>query len=246
MAWIVPADVEAALGVPTAAGDADYLTSCTDAANVWAYERRHSAGYTDDQVVVPSERVKLGTVLYAVALYRERGSVDSFASFEDFPVPPPGTYSQINRLLGIPRPCVDLPTVPVVVGTDYLTQVEADARYSRLGHAHGETVAGTWTYSTNTSPPPNTGQVRIGTGVIYLSTQTDDGTDATAVLNALTGADLLVIQDKDDSTRFRRYDITAGVMQSGYGEITVTEIESSGTLSNNQKVIVAIHVGASA
>jgi hypothetical protein len=42
--------------------------------------------------------------MYAAVLYRERGSVDSFASFEGMGVPTPyGSNGQINRLLGINR-----------------------------------------------------------------------------------------------------------------------------------------------
>jgi hypothetical protein len=39
-----------------------------------------------------------------MALYRERGSVDSFASFQDMTITAaPGTMGQIMRLLGVNR-----------------------------------------------------------------------------------------------------------------------------------------------
>jgi hypothetical protein len=42
--------------------------------------------------------------MYAAALYRERGSVDSYASFQDMAITAPtGTMGQIMRLLGIRR-----------------------------------------------------------------------------------------------------------------------------------------------
>ena len=45
-----------------------------------------------------------GTIMFAGSLYRERGSVDSFASFEQMGTPVPyGQNGQINRLLGINR-----------------------------------------------------------------------------------------------------------------------------------------------
>ena len=47
--------------------------------------------------------MRLGTGLYAMSLYRERGSVDSFQSFEAAPIAGFGTMGQINKLLGIPR-----------------------------------------------------------------------------------------------------------------------------------------------
>lgn len=120
--WITPADVLVALGDTTSPDDA-WLIQVTSAANDFAYERRQRAGYKlDTSATAPNDRVKTGTTLYAVALFRERGSVDSYASFEDFTtgVLPPATFGQVNRLLGIPRPAVDVtptlePTIVVVV-----------------------------------------------------------------------------------------------------------------------------------
>jgi hypothetical protein len=63
------------------------------------------AGYQGESLSsVPSSAVKLGTIMYAAALYRERGSVDSYASFQDMAITAPtGTMGQIMRLLGIRR-----------------------------------------------------------------------------------------------------------------------------------------------
>ena len=108
MGWVVSSDVAEALG-PVQPGDQPWLDRCTAAANQYAFERRQAAGYADLPDVSPGPRAEQGTILYAVALFRERGSVDSFASFEEFAVgvPPPSTFGQVNRLLGIPRPAVD-------------------------------------------------------------------------------------------------------------------------------------------
>jgi len=78
------------------------------AANEWCYRRRVEANYHDDEDQVPDNAVKLGTILYAATLYRERGSVDSFASFEDMAAGQPqfGSMSRIKQLLGIGRPSV--------------------------------------------------------------------------------------------------------------------------------------------
>jgi hypothetical protein len=102
--WITDADVEDVIGV---VADVDFLTMVTDAANDWAYRRRFEAGYMDNPTVAPGSSAKLGTVMYAVALYREKGSVDSFQSFQQMPmVAPTGTMGQILRLLGIGKPRV--------------------------------------------------------------------------------------------------------------------------------------------
>jgi hypothetical protein len=104
--WIDEADVAVFLGYTPAAAsvDEEYLLYCSEAANDWAYRRRKEAGYVDSTVAVPSPSVFQGTVLYAGGLFRERGSVDSFASFQDMTITAaPGTMGQIMRLLGINR-----------------------------------------------------------------------------------------------------------------------------------------------
>jgi hypothetical protein len=103
--WIADADVVAWLGIASAtANDTAFITSCVSAANAYAYRRRREAGYFDSLTTVPGGDVKLGTVMFAGSLYRERGSVDSFASFEQMGNPVPfGSNGQINRLLGVNR-----------------------------------------------------------------------------------------------------------------------------------------------
>ena len=110
--WIVAQDVIDALGTPPNAADVPYLDQAVNAANAMAFRRRQSAGYIDDPAAVPDGAVKLGTVMYAVARYRERGSADGFPSFEDFSggLPPVGgTWGEIRRLWAVDRPQVDQP-----------------------------------------------------------------------------------------------------------------------------------------
>ena len=106
MAWVTVDQVAEALGAPT---DDPYLQTCTDAADQWAQQRRAQAGYVDDPDVSPGPRVDLGVITYAVVLWRERGAVDSYASFDEFSsgVVPSSTVTQACRLLGIPKPMVD-------------------------------------------------------------------------------------------------------------------------------------------
>lgn len=103
--WIVDADVVEWLGIAAAtANDTAFIASCTAAANAYAFRRRREAGYYDSLTTVPGGDVKLGTVMFAGTLYRERGSVDSFASFDPMGTPVPfGSQGQINRLLGVNR-----------------------------------------------------------------------------------------------------------------------------------------------
>lgn len=103
--WIAASAVIAWLGIESAtANDTAFITTCTAAANAFAYRRRREAGYFDSLSTSPGGDVTLGTTMYAAVLYRERGSVDSFASFEGMGGPMPiGSTGQINRLLGVNR-----------------------------------------------------------------------------------------------------------------------------------------------
>ena len=103
--WIVDADVIAWLGIASAtANDEAFIATATDAANAFAYRRRRESGYFDSPTTSPGADVSLGTIMLAGTLYRERGSVDSFASFEGMGNPVPyGSMGQINRLLGVGR-----------------------------------------------------------------------------------------------------------------------------------------------
>jgi hypothetical protein len=111
--WTDVDRVARALGDPAATTD-EYLADCVDAANAWAQRKRLEAGYVD--VDPPGADVAQGTTLYAVALYRERGSADSFASFEDLSAfAQTGSMGQIKRLLGIGKAAVDRPAVVVPI-----------------------------------------------------------------------------------------------------------------------------------
>jgi hypothetical protein len=112
MSWITPADVTVALGASTVI-DTAWLDEVTPAADAWAQRKRAQTGrYPDDTPdVAPSADAKLGTVLYAVALYRERASADSFVSFDELAAGPVmvGAMGQIKRLLGVGGAQVDRP-----------------------------------------------------------------------------------------------------------------------------------------
>jgi hypothetical protein len=102
--WATPADVAGFLGVPPAeAPDDDWLVQATDAANDVAWRRRLASGYVDDPSTPPDDAVKLGTILYAAALYRERGAIDGFSSFVELGqvVPTGGSWAQIQKLWGV-------------------------------------------------------------------------------------------------------------------------------------------------
>jgi hypothetical protein len=102
--WITSADVQVFLGITSAtANDTAFLAQCVNASNSWCFTRRVQAGYHDALGTVPNDSAKLGAVLMAASLYRERGSVDSFQSFEGMGTAPVMTMGRVNQLLGIKR-----------------------------------------------------------------------------------------------------------------------------------------------
>ena len=82
--WITQQNVLDWLGISVAtAGDQAFVTTCAAAANIFCYRRRQEAGYIDSLTTVPSQDVYLGTVMYAGMLYKSRGTVDVFSSYQD-------------------------------------------------------------------------------------------------------------------------------------------------------------------
>lgn len=107
--WIAPGDVLTWLGVdPANAADVEFLGECTNAANAFCFRKRREAGYSDSLSTVPGADVKQGTVVYAAMLYRERGAIDGFASFDGFGAggAPTLTLGRVMQLLGCGRPQV--------------------------------------------------------------------------------------------------------------------------------------------
>jgi len=103
--WCDVADLTEFLGITGAtANDTSFMTTSVNAANAYCFKRRSQAGYKDDLVNVPDAAVLAGTVLMAASLYRERGSIDSFNSFQDMTISAPvASMGRINSLLGIKR-----------------------------------------------------------------------------------------------------------------------------------------------
>lgn len=102
--WIDGTDVQAWLGLGTVSVDeAAFLTQCADASNQFCWRRRQESNYfTDSLTTVPSADVQMGTIMYAGALYRQRGSIDQFASFNEMGTAPVvGLSPIIKQLLGL-------------------------------------------------------------------------------------------------------------------------------------------------
>jgi hypothetical protein len=108
--WISISQLVTYLGVDIANPSDDYTlaTQARNAANDFAYRRRQESGYFDSLTTSPGHDCTLGTLMYAAALWRARGSVqDTFATFDGMGSAPVSAMTpMIKQLLGIDRPQV--------------------------------------------------------------------------------------------------------------------------------------------
>jgi hypothetical protein len=108
--WVTVAQCETYLGVDIADPSDDYtlLTQARNASNDFCYRRRQESGYADSLTTSPGHDVTLGTLMYAAALWRSRGSTqDTFATFDNMGQASVSAMTPvIKQLLGIDRPQV--------------------------------------------------------------------------------------------------------------------------------------------
>lgn len=103
--WITSSNVTEFLGIAAAtANDTAFIATCVTAANAWAYRKRQEAGYRDSLTTSPGGDITLGTTLFAASMYRRRGSIDGFQSFDVMDTTSPAlSMGDIHKLLGINR-----------------------------------------------------------------------------------------------------------------------------------------------
>jgi len=107
--WVTSAQVQLWLGLTSLTNDeSTFLAQCVSAGNQVAYRRRQEAGYFDALATSPSGDVTLGTIMLAGAYYRQRGSIDQFASFDSMgqAITTNAFTPMVKQLLGIDRPQV--------------------------------------------------------------------------------------------------------------------------------------------
>ena len=105
--WVTGPQIATYLGITTAGDETAFLVQVASAANNFCYRRRQESGYTDQLGSSPGGDVTLGTIMYASALFRQKGSIDQFASFTDMgSAPVVGLSGIVKQLLGISRPQV--------------------------------------------------------------------------------------------------------------------------------------------
>lgn len=107
--WVTSAQVQLYLALTSPSADeTTFLAQCTAAGNQVAYRRRQEAGYFDSLSTSPSGDVTLGTIMLASAYFRQRGSIDQFASFDSMgqSITTNAFSPMVKQLLGVDRPAV--------------------------------------------------------------------------------------------------------------------------------------------
>jgi hypothetical protein len=106
---VTSANVQLWLGLTgLSADETTFLAQCVSAGNQVAYRRRQEAGYFDALATSPSGDVTLGTIMLSGAYFRQRGSIDQFASFDSMgqAITSNAFTPMVKQLLGIDRPAV--------------------------------------------------------------------------------------------------------------------------------------------
>jgi len=108
--WVSVAQLVTYLGVTITDPSDDFTlaTQARNAGNDFCYRRRQESGYFDSLTTSPGNDVTLGTLMYAAALWRSRGSIETaYAAFDTMGTPTQQSLTPIvKQLLGIPRPAV--------------------------------------------------------------------------------------------------------------------------------------------
>jgi hypothetical protein len=118
----------------------------------------------------------------------------------------------------------------------------------------GVTARGVWIYQNIVSTPVADGRVRFNNAVIasitqmFIAQMSDDPSDAGYLFSLLIVGDVIVIQQKDDSTKWIRFSIVGALVDNGtWWTFPVSVISSSGALpATNSKTIIRFIEGKGA
>jgi len=115
------------------------------------------------------------------------------------------------------------------------------------GPPGGSTTTANYRFSTTTSAPPSSGQVRVNNvnqtlaSIVWLSKTDSDNRDVTLLLALIKAGDAILIQETADSTVMDRYIVSGSIVDyPTYVQIPVTWDKGSGALPNNDAVVVGI------
>src|SRR6188768_877480 len=116
---------------------------------------------------------------------------------------------------------------------------------------YGSLMTGEWNYINTLVAPPASGQVRLNNAVlksatvIWVHKLTANGSiDSSNFLMAVKPKQEIYLQDRDDSTKWNAYGVTANPVHQGtYVQYQVIWARGSNTLSQ-QRIIVSVLAGA--
>lgn len=142
----------------------------------------------------------------------------------------------------------------------YLKDAPSDGKnYARKNAAWAEVIGGDgvrsaqeYTHNDTPTAPPSSGQLRFNNAAqnsatkVYLHFLNVVGEDVRLYYKDLRAGDVLIVQDKDDGTKYQIYNITApAVNQTTYAEIPVTWSSGGTALPSGQRVLLLITSRAS-
>jgi hypothetical protein len=114
-----------------------------------------------------------------------------------------------------------------------------------------DVVSDDWKWSTATSGAPASGYIQANNADPALVTElsiseTSQSGDAVPALDQLVPGSVIYVQDKDDGTKWARYEVSGAVVDAGtYRTIPVTYLDSAGVIANDEVVTVQISTGSS-
>jgi hypothetical protein len=135
--------------------------------------------------------------------------------------------------------------------TDVRRLADHDHSGGLMGLRVPSSSTGYWTFSTNpTVGDPSPGHVRSDTGalstasLLVISLTTSEGTEMPGLAGTLGPGDSLYVQDRDDSTRHVRYDVTAPATNATtHLTVPVAVVATAGAeIANNQTVAITFYL----
>jgi hypothetical protein len=116
----------------------------------------------------------------------------------------------------------------------------------------GTSGSAEYTFSTSTSAPPASGQIRFNNAtysavtLVWVHNITNGGTDIKRPLLATPIGTKLIIQEQNNSANYADYEVIGTPVDRGnYVEFPVTFLEGGTAIANNQRVLFARQMGAS-
>jgi Chaperone of endosialidase len=104
-----------------------------------------------------------------------------------------------------------------------------------------------YTFSTDTSPPPASGEVQFNNATfsavttVWIHNITNNGTDLKRQFETIPIGATIIVQDQGNSANYAKYTVaSAPVDNTDYFAFPVTHVASAGSISNNSRAAVVV------